>query len=173
MIIPFTARKHIGPTPDGSSVDAPNITDTDPNTTDSVFCRGVGGAFDDDWFILDCGASVAIGQVQFANVTFSSPNQGVNCWVTNTPAATPGDAGTAQLGVNWAAGAATTFPLITVSGSPVAGRYMLVLGLAASGQSMTLGGVALSPASAPASAPILAASVQPGGVLLQCTVPIS
>ena len=141
MIIPFTARKHIGPTPDGSSVDAPNITDADPSTTDSVFCRGVGGAFDDDWFILDCGASVAIGQVQLSNVTFSSANQGVNCWATNMPTATPGDAGTTQLGVNWAAGAGTVFPSITLSGATVIGRYLLVLGLAASGQSMTLGGI--------------------------------
>ena len=145
MIIPFTARKHIGPTPDGSSVDAPNITDADPSTTDSVFCRGVGGAFDDDWFILDCGSSVAIGQVQLSNVTFSNTNQGVNCWATNMPTATPGDAGTTQLGINWVAGAGAVFPSVTISGATVTGRYLLVLGLAATGQSMTLGGVLVSP----------------------------
>ena len=145
MNYPFTARKHIGPNNDGNSVDAPGITDSDQSTIDSVLCRGVGGAFDDDWFILDLGAPVNIGQVQLTNVTFSSPNQGVNCWVTNTVTATPGDANTVQIGANWNAGAGTVFASVTISGATASGRYMLILGLAASGQSMTLGGITVSP----------------------------
>ena len=143
----FTARKHIGPNNDGSSVDAPSITDSDLATTDTVFCRGVAGAADDDWFILDCGAPASIGQVQLAGVTFSSPNQGVSCWVTNAPTAAPGDAGTTQLGTNYNAGAATAFASILISGAAITGRYVLVLGLAASGQSMTMGRAVPSPPS--------------------------
>lgn len=144
MAFSFTARKHIGPLNDGSSVDAPNITDIDSATTDILFCRGAGGAQDDDWFILDCGAPSSIGQVQLANVIFSGSNQGVNCWVTNTATAMPGDANTAQMGANWMAGAGTAFPAISITGSALTGRYVLILSQGASGQSMSVGAITVS-----------------------------
>lgn len=149
MNYPFTAQKHVGPNNDGTAAPAPNITDSDPSTTDILFCRGIGGAQDDDWFILDTGQERSIGQVTLANVTFSASQQGLSVWVTDTATAEPTGPGTTQLGVSFLAGAATAFSTVTITGTALTGRYVLVLSLGASGQSMTAGGITLSPPAIP------------------------
>ena len=145
MTIPFTAQRHTGPNNDGSAVPSAALNDSDPATTDILFCRGAGGAQDDDWFILDTGGESNVGSVTLTNVTFSNPQQGISVWLTDTQTAEPTGPGTTQLGATFLSAGTTFFPSVTITGSALTGRYVLVLSLGASGQSMTLGGVTLSP----------------------------